>query len=253
MFLLLRVALTWTPTALADHELDRGPATPGAVCSQAEEGHYGRTVTGILMTCRTTATDDRLPWRQAVSTGTFFDDDGNVHEGFIEAIAAQRVTRGCNPPHKDRYCPCDSVTLDQMAAFLVRALGLADADHPGFTDVMPGSTFDLDIRELAKAGVTEGCNPPANTQFCPNDFVTREQMAAFLVPGFEYADVDHPGFVDVAVGSTFAQDINRLATAGVTLGCNPPANSRYCPKDFVKRDQMASFMGRALELTPLQP
>ncbi|MGH2392791.1 MAG: hypothetical protein ACRDGH_04740, partial [Candidatus Limnocylindria bacterium] len=30
--------------------------------------------------------------------GTFIDDDLNVHEGYIEAIAAADVTRGCNPP-----------------------------------------------------------------------------------------------------------------------------------------------------------
>ena len=52
--------------------------------------------------------------------GTFTDDNGNVHEGFIEAIAAEGITRGCNPPINDLYCPGDQVTRGQMAAFLVR-------------------------------------------------------------------------------------------------------------------------------------
>jgi hypothetical protein len=43
-----------------------------------------------------------------------------------------------------------------------------------------GSIFEDDIEWLAATGVTKGCNPPDNTQFCPNDFVTRGQMAAFL-------------------------------------------------------------------------
>ncbi len=30
--------------------------------------------------------------------GTFTDDNGNVHEGNIEAIAAEGITKGCNPP-----------------------------------------------------------------------------------------------------------------------------------------------------------
>ena len=30
--------------------------------------------------------------------GSFRDDDGNVHEGSIETIAAAGITRGCNPP-----------------------------------------------------------------------------------------------------------------------------------------------------------
>ena len=59
--------------------------------------------------------------------GTFIDDDGNVHEGFIEGIAAEGITRGCNPPGNDRYCPTSSVTRGAMAAFLARAVNLPAA------------------------------------------------------------------------------------------------------------------------------
>jgi hypothetical protein len=67
-----------------------------------------------------------------------------------------------------------------MAAFMTRALGLSDADHPGFVDVPAGSLFETDIRKLAKAGITRGCNPPVNDRFCPKDVVSRETMAAFM-------------------------------------------------------------------------
>ena len=67
-----------------------------------------------------------------------------------------------------------------MAAFLTRALGLTNDNHPGFTDVPRNSPFHQDIRRIARAGITRGCNPPANDRFCPKDPVTREQMAAFL-------------------------------------------------------------------------
>ena len=43
-----------------------------------------------------------------------------------------------------------------------------------------GSVFEADIDRLGTAGVTRGCNPPVNDMFCPNQNVTREQMAAFL-------------------------------------------------------------------------
>jgi hypothetical protein len=49
-----------------------------------------------------------------------------------------------------------------------------------FTDVPDSNIFHDDITALAEAGVTKGCNPPDNTEFCPGDNVTREQMAAFL-------------------------------------------------------------------------
>ncbi|MGA9594508.1 MAG: hypothetical protein WBV06_00005, partial [Acidimicrobiia bacterium] len=45
----------------------------------------------------------------------------------------------------------------------------------GFTDVDGGNVFAADICWLANQGITKGCNPPANTEFCPKDEVTRGQ------------------------------------------------------------------------------
>ncbi len=56
----------------------------------------------------------------ASDTDTFTDDDGLSHEPNIERIAAAELTNGCTA---DRYCPSDSVTRGQMAAFLHRAFG----------------------------------------------------------------------------------------------------------------------------------
>ena len=47
--------------------------------------------------------------------------------------------------------------------------------------------------------------------------------------------------------SVFEADIEWLAGAGVTLGCNPPVNDRFCPEDNVSRGQMAAFMRRFAE------
>lgn len=47
--------------------------------------------------------------------------------------------------------------------------------------------------------------------------------------------------------SIFEGDINWMADAGVTLGCNPPTNDRFCPGDNVTRGQMAAFMHRLAE------
>ncbi len=184
--------------------------------------------------------------------GTFADDDGNVHEGTIEAIAAAGITRGCNPPANDRYCPSRAVTRGEMAAFLVRALDLPAGPPDRFTDD-DGSLFEGDIDRLAAAGITRGCNPPLDDAYCPARAVTRGEMAAFLVRAYGYTD---PGAGDRFVdddGSVFEGDIDRLAAAGVTLGCDPPANERFCPNDPVLRDQMASFLARAEGLTPITP
>lgn len=49
-----------------------------------------------------------------------------------------------------------------------------------FTDVPDTNIFHDSIAWLADNGVTKGCNPPTNDEFCPNDNVTRGQMAAFM-------------------------------------------------------------------------
>ena len=185
--------------------------------------------------------------------GTFVDDDGGTHEPDIEAIAAEKITLGCNPPVRDRFCPDDPVTRGQMAAFLTRALGYTDGlGDDRFVDD-DGSTFEDDIDRLAAAGVTYGCNPPVRDRFCPDDPVTRGQMAAFLTRALGYTDgLGDDRFVDDD-GSTFEDDIDRLAAAGVTHGCNPPVRDRFCPDDPVTRAQMASFLTRALGLTPRLP
>jgi hypothetical protein len=67
-----------------------------------------------------------------------------------------------------------------MAAFLVRALGITATNGTNFLDDNT-SIFETDIEKLSAAGITRGCNPPTNNRFCPNDSVTRAEMAAFLV------------------------------------------------------------------------
>jgi hypothetical protein len=113
-------------------------------------------------------------------SGRFIDDDHSVHEGDIEALAGRDITRGCNPPVNSRFCPDDSVTRGQMAAFLVRALGLPGSDDDAFDDD-GDSEFERDINALAAAGITRGCNPPENTRFCPDEPVSRGEMSSFLI------------------------------------------------------------------------
>jgi len=185
------------------------------------------------------------PLVAAVRTAQVFTDTpGHTFYNDILWMSGTGITRGCNPPANDRFCPNDPVTRGEIAAFLVRALSLSEAEHPGFVDVPTGSTFATDIAKLATAGITRGCNPPANDRFCPNDPVTRGQMAAFLVRALGLSEIEHPGFADVPAGSTFATDIRRLATVGITRGCNPPVNDRFCPEDPVTRGELAAFLHR---------
>ncbi len=176
--------------------------------------------------------------------GSFSDDNGIAEEGFIEAIAAIGVTKGCNPPANTEFCPNAGVTRGQMASFFVRALELPSTENRPFIDTAD-SVHDADIAALFEAGITKGCNPPDNDRYCPNRVVSRGEMAAFIARAWQYTgDVDPSRFSDDN-GSIFEADISRIADAGITNGCGEDI---YCPKEPMQRRHMAVFLGRALGL-----
>jgi hypothetical protein len=109
-----------------------------------------------------------------------------------------------------------------------------------FTDIA-GHPFKADIEWLYSAGITTGCTA---TRFCPDDPVTREQMATFLDRALELPATTQDPFTDDE-GSQHEPAINRLAASGITSGCAP---ARYCPKGHVTREQMASFLARGFHL-----
>ncbi len=110
-----------------------------------------------------------------------------------------------------------------------------------FTDIA-NSSFKADITWLYANGVTTGCS---TTTFCPLTTVTREQMASFLARMFALPATTTDYFTDDET-STHEVNINRLAAAGITTGCTP---TTFCPRSPVTREQMASFLARAAELT----
>jgi hypothetical protein len=124
-----------------------------------------------------------------------------------------------------------------------------DVLGPSFIDVAANNPFALSIAWMERSGITKGCNPPANTMFCPTDSTTRGQMAAFFTRGLTLAAAPDQGFLDIA-STVFVDAINSIAADGITFGCNPPANTLYCPSDLTTRGQMAAFFVRALGLPP---
>jgi hypothetical protein len=72
-----------------------------------------------------------------------------------------------------------NVTMIVAVTALIVAPLTALASHQ-FTDVPDSHTFHADISWLADNGITLGCNPPTNDQYCPSAAVNRGQMAAFM-------------------------------------------------------------------------
>jgi hypothetical protein len=102
-----------------------------------------------------------------------------------------------------------------LATLLVVALVPVAVSAAGgqFTDD-DDSIFEDHIEWLASAGVTAGCNPPTNDNFCPDDNVSRGQMAAFMRRFAQYigaedgtpAEADHATTADTATSATSADN-----------------------------------------------
>jgi hypothetical protein len=162
----------------------------------------------------------------ALSAGSPAIDAGN------DAICAPTDQRGVTRPQGSH---CD------MGAYEYQGAPTSFEDVPS---VYWARSF---IGRLYAAGITGGCgtNP---LRYCPEDIVTRAQMAVFLLRGIHTSSYTPPsigsgtGFGDVPLSYWSASFIKQLATEGVTTGCG---NGNYCPEHPVTRAQMAVFLLRS--------
>jgi hypothetical protein len=175
--------------------------------------------------------------------------DGHSFQRHILAIYNSGVTSGCGT---STYCPNSTTTRAQMAVFLLRS---EEGDiysppacvTPTFNDVPCSNPFAKWIEELAGRGITAGCG---GGNYCPNNPVTRAQMAVFLLKTAEGSGYSPPAcvtptFNDVPCSNPFAKWIEELASRGITAGCG---GGNYCPNAPVTRGQMAVFLVKTFGL-----
>lgn len=169
---------------------------------------------------------------------------------YIEGVEDAGVTSGCGGGN---YCPTAAVTRAQMAVFLLKAKYGAVYTPPACTGVFsdvpcPGHWAADWIEALAAEGITSGCG---GGKYCPDQTITRAQMAVFLLKakyGSAYLPPACTGvFLDVPCPSHWAVNwIEQLYHEGVTSGCG---GGLYCPGGEVSRAQMAVFLVKNFALT----
>ena len=181
------------------------------------------------------------------SAPDLLDVTGGSHKPGIDALNQSGLFTGtlCG---EERFCPREDMKRWVMAVWLVRALDGQEppaVEDPRFDDVNSDAWWLPHAERLAELGVTAGCKTEP-LRFCPDEPVTRAQMATLLVRAFNLDPAQPAGFEDTH-DNTHADTIDALAAAGVTAGCTTdPLN--YCPRKPVTRAQMATFLARALGL-----
>jgi hypothetical protein len=170
--------------------------------------------------------------------------ESSVHEPAVDCLAWWGVTRPAGG-----YDPAGTVTRGQMASFLRRVVEQTGGALPAGPDAFrddDGTTHEAAVNALARAGLVGGFG---DGSYRPQAPVTREQMATFLVRAGDHRSgtplvrtADH--FRDDA-GSVHEAAIDKAAGAGVASGTG---DERYSPAPAVRRDQMATFLVRLVDL-----
>jgi hypothetical protein len=175
---------------------------------------------------------------------------------YVNLIKTVAVANGCSATPA-MFCPDTPATREQAAAFIVHAVLGTDTfsytTTPYFTDVPPSDPLFRFVQKLKDLGITSGCSA---TAFCPNDSVTRGQIAAFLMRGkfptsiISTTYLHHSTaayFTDVPAANPFFSFVQKMRDLGITQGC---AATAYCPDNPVTRAQLSVFTIR-LFYTPL--
>jgi len=141
-----------------------------------------------------------------------------------------------------------SVTTGQVVNFNLDDVALTPIPTATFADV-PATYWAWDwIDRLYNAHLTTGCST-SPLRYCPDDSVSRAQMAVFLERGLHGAAYTPPAgtgtvFADVPLSNWAVNWIEKFYADGITSGCGT-SPLIYCPDAAVTRAQMAVFLMRA--------
>lgn len=191
------------------------------------------------------------PWHPATTTYVVVNDGAQcVGETSFREVLAHELGHTQGFGH---HTPANA--SDALMSARLKADGLGPALRPTdkrcasyayhtFTDVPYSDAFWRFIEAVENAGITSGCRAGA---YCPDNMVTRAEMAIFLVRGAHGGSFVPPPatgaiFNDVPASHWAGRYIEQLYRDGVTLGCRAGS---YCPDDLVKRSEMAVFLTRA--------
>ena len=169
---------------------------------------------------------------------------GVWYESAITWMILHRVTSGCTPT---MFCPEANLLRQQFVTFLWRAAGQPTSTYLGseaFSDVPQGVYSDQAIGWAVSNGVTRGCTQgqfgDPDWRFCPEEPVTRGQMATLL---YRHVEAEYlgqaPVYTDVEPGSYYESSVVWLTDFQVVSGCNA---TQFCPIRNATRAEAAAFI-----------
>ena len=182
---------------------------------------------------------NETPFKDIAETDWFYDAVKYVYENKLFSGVAD-----------DEFAPNDSLTRAMLVTVLWRAENMPESDFEvSFNDIETDGYYAEALRWAASKGIVEGIS---ETEFAPNDNITREQIAAIM---FRYAKLKGnvpEGEWAVSLEYNDAGDISDWAVEavmfcklkGIMLGDDANA---FNPKNNATRAETAAIAQRFLE------
>jgi hypothetical protein len=174
--------------------------------------------------------------------GAFVDDDGHSVAPMIDLLASRALISGCGP-YGLEICPDDELTGGDLEALLSEALGVevSVADHlhfasrPAFLETFrPG----VELEDALGCGIW---------QYCPEQVISRGDLAAVVAAVFEVEPTDFDYFIDDE-GHYAEAAINSLAAVEVFDTCTTFGPAPFEPGRPVTRAELFETMAKAFGL-----
>jgi hypothetical protein len=218
----------------------------GGTCCYLSIDHGGGYQTWYIhLNNDTPGTDDGLGWGFApgIVEGT------PVTKGQLIGFVGDSGNAEWVAPHLHFEIRLGGVPIDPYP-YLLSAPRLSAPGAP-ITPVLQTDNFtddndsphQADIEILYARGVTLGCGP---SLYCPNDSMTRGQIALFISRqlGLQPVGTD---YYDDDQGSQYEAATNSVTAAGIGFGCG---DRQYCPDRPLLREEMAELLVRTFSFAP---
>lgn len=157
-------------------------------------------------------------------------------------LANQGIILGCEAGESPKFCPSDVATRAEVATFMTRALSLPATTLDAFSDDN-GHPFEDNINRAAAAGLFLGCS---DGMFCPDEAISRAELAAVLVRGLDLFSTAPLSFGDID-GHWAQAFIETIGGLGISNGCTADGKE-FCPDTLGTRGEIALLLYRALTL-----
>ena len=179
---------------------------------------------------------------------TFTDIADHWAVDAIEYVCSNSIMEGVS---ETTFAPDDTMTRAMLVTVLYRLEKPTEkAIFHGFTDVMDGEWYTDAVSWAAENGIVDGVT---DTEFAPDAYITREQMAAVMYRYAQYKEQDTSvgentnilSYDDAFEISEYAiPAIQWMAGAGLMNG---KTQATINPKDYSTRAQVATILMRYLE------